>query len=354
MRPATAIIDLKALIHNYRLLRTITKAKVLALVKADAYGHGAVHCAQALQKHVDGFAVSSIEEAITLRTEGIYIPILLLEGFFDAKEELPMILKYDLWCVIHALWQTKYLLEKTLEAPIKVWLKLDTGMHRVGLSPSDYSTSYHYLKNSPNVADIVLMSHFSDADEVQSTRNTAQIQLFNKTTIGLTKEVSLSNSSAILGLGNITNNWIRPGLMLYGVNPLKKKLSFPLRPVMTIYSKIISTRFLTGGERIGYGGKFITTSCMQIGIVAIGYADGYPYQASTGTPVWVEGRRSKILGSISMDMLCIDLTGIDSAQVGSVVELWGKNISVKEIADRSMTIPYQLLCNIKRVTRVYE
>ena len=354
MRPARALIDLQALRHNYQLAREVTGAKALAVIKADAYGHGAVHCAQALEAEADGFAVACIEEALELRAAGIRAPILLLEGFFEA-DELPLIVEHDLWCVVHSLWQLDAIEQATLAKPIQVWLKLDTGMHRVGLHPSEYKSAYQRLQASGKVAKIVLMSHFARADELDSLRSVEQVAVFLAARDDLSAEVSLRNSPAILGWPSVPSDWVRPGLMLYGATPFEQDhpLAARLQPVMTVESKVICVRELPAGEPVGYGAKFITPKPMRIGVVAMGYADGYPRHAPTGTPVLVAGQRSQLLGRVSMDMLCIDLTDVPDAGLGSTVELWGKNILASELAEKAETIPYQIFCNLKRVPRLY-
>ena len=354
MRPARALIDLQALRHNYQLAREVTGAKALAVIKADAYGHGAVRCAQALEADADGFAVACIEEALELRAAGIRAPILLLEGFFEA-DELPLIVEHDFWCVVHSLWQLDAIEQATLAKPIQVWLKLDTGMHRVGLHPSEYKSAYQRLQASGKVAKIVLMSHFARADELDSLRSVDQVAVFLAARDDLSAEVSLRNSPAILGWPSVPSDWVRPGLMLYGATPFEQDhpLASRLQPVMTVESKVICVRELPAGEPVGYGAKFITPKPMRIGVVAMGYADGYPRHAPTGTPVLVAGQRSQLLGRVSMDMLCIDLTDVPEAGLGSTVELWGKNILASELAEKAETIPYQIFCNLKRVPRLY-
>ena len=354
MRPARALIDLQALRHTYQLAREVTGAKALAVIKADAYGHGAVPCAQALEAQADGFAVACIEEALALRAAGISAPILLLEGFFEA-DELPLIVEHDFWCVVHSLWQLDAIEHTKLANPIHVWLKLDSGMHRVGLHPRDYKAAYQRLQAKANVSKIVLMSHFARADELGCTRSEEQLAVFEAARTDLCAEVSLRNSPSVLGWPTMPSDWVRPGLMLYGATPFEEAqaLASRLQPVMTLESKVICVRELPAGEPVGYGAKFITPKPMRIGVVAMGYADGYPRQAPTGTPVLVAGQRSQLLGRVSMDMLCIDLTDVPQAGLGSTVELWGKNILASEVAAKAETIPYQIFCNLKRVPRLY-
>ncbi|WP_047306609.1 alanine racemase [Pseudomonas fluorescens] len=354
MRPARALIDLQALRHNYQLAREVSGVRALAVIKADAYGHGAVRCAQALEAEADGFAVACIEEALELRAAGIRAPILLLEGFFEASE-LALIVEHDFWCVVHSLWQLEAIEQTAVAKPLTVWLKLDSGMHRVGLHPKDYQAAYQRLQASGKVEKIVLMSHFARADELDCPCSSEQVAVFEAARQGLGAEISLRNSPAVMGWPSVPSDWVRPGIMLYGATPFEENNSVAerLQPVMTLESKVICVRELPAGEPVGYGAKFITDKPMRIGVVAMGYADGYPRHAPTGTPVLVDGQRSRLLGRVSMDMLCVDLTDVPQAGLGSSVELWGKNILASEVALAAGTIPYQLFCNLRRVPLVY-
>lgn len=354
MRPARALIDLQALRHNYQLAREVTGAKALAVIKADAYGHGAVRCAEALQDSADGFAVACIEEALELRAGGVRGPILLLEGFFE-PDELSLIVEHDLWCVVHSLWQLEAIEKAAMSKPITVWLKLDSGMHRVGLHPADYQGAYRRLLASGKVAKIVLMTHFSRADELHDSSSVQQLAVFEAARQGLVAETSLRNSPAVLGWPQIPSDWVRPGIMLYGATPFDEAQATAsrLQPVMTLESKIISVRELPAGEPVGYGARFVTAQPTRVGVVAMGYADGYPRQAPTGTPVQVDGQPSQLVGRVSMDMLCVDLTNLPHAGLGSSVELWGKHVLASDVAKAAGTIPYQIFCNLRRVPRLY-
>ncbi|MHA6197987.1 alanine racemase [Pseudomonas wadenswilerensis] len=354
MRPARALIDLQALRHNYQFARKLTGARALAVIKADAYGHGAVRCALALEAEADGFAVACIEEALALREVGIKAPVLLLEGFFEASE-LELIVKHDFWCVVHSLWQLEAIEKASLAKPIQVWLKMDTGMHRVGLHPRDYQAAYQRLQASGKVSKIVLMSHFARADELDSNASNEQVAVFEAARQGLKAEVSLRNSPAVLGWPNIPSDWVRPGIMLYGATPFETAQAEAdrLQPVMTLESKVISVRELPAGEPVGYGARFVSPRPTRVGVVAMGYADGYPRHAPTGTPVLVAGKRSQLIGRVSMDMLCIDLTDVPEAGLGSPVELWGKNVLASDVATQAGSIPYQIFCNLRRVPLVY-
>ena len=354
MRPAQALIDLAALRHNYQLARQCSGGKALAVVKADAYGHGAVLCAQALQAEADGFAVACIEEALELRAAGITQPILLLEGFFEASE-LALIDQHQLWCVVHSLWQLDAIEQARLSRPLQVWLKLDSGMHRVGLFPEQYQAAYRRLQASGKVDKIVLMSHFARADELDCPRTEEQLAVFNAAREGLQAEVSLRNSPAILGWPQVPSDWVRPGIMLYGATPFEQAqaLAAQLKPVMTRQSKIISVRELPVGEPVGYAARFVAERPTRVGVVAMGYADGYPRHAPTGTPVAVDGQLTRIIGRVSMDMLTVDLTDLPQTGLGSRVELWGAQVLASDVAAQAQTIPYQIFCNLRRVPRLY-
>ncbi|WP_374012437.1 alanine racemase [Pseudoxanthomonas koreensis] len=354
MRPARALIDLDALRHNYRLARGLAGGRALAVVKADAYGHGALRCAAALEPEADGFAVACLEEALALRQAGIGAPILLLEGFFEASE-LPLIAEHGLWCVIHAPWQVAMLERCTLQRPIQVWLKLDSGMHRVGIDPEGYVQAWHRLQALPQVSDIIKTSHFARADEPGCTRTLEQLDTFTRVTAGLPGQASLCNSAALMAWPQARADWGRPGLMLYGVAPVPpaRDATAGLRPVMTLESKVISVRDLAAGEPVGYGARFVAQRPTRVGVVALGYADGYPQSAANGTPVAIDGRPGELIGRVSMDMLTVDLTGHPDAGVGSTVELWGRQVAAADVVTCSQTSSYRLLCGVKRVPLQY-
>ena len=354
-RPAVAKIRLDAFRHNYLLAKSIHGQQALAVIKANAYGHGAVQCARAIENIADGFAVAAIEEALALRAANIAKSILLLEGFFEATE-LSVIAQQNLWIVVHHEWQVQALLTVKLTRPINVWLKMDSGMHRVGLSPEDYRSNYEKLINNPNVAQIVLMSHFACADEANSNHPSLQMETFRSATEGLRAPVSLSNSAGILAWPTSHAQWARPGIMLYGSDPTNTQmaaLNAKLRPVMQFESKIISVRTLSKGDSVGYGCAFVADRAIRVGVVACGYADGYPRHAPTDTPVSVNEKLTRLIGRVSMDMITVDLTDIPEATIGSRVELWGDQVAVGDVATCAGTIAYELLCNVKRARFEY-
>ncbi|UJJ33021.1 alanine racemase [Halopseudomonas maritima] len=354
MRPAHALIDLSALRHNYQLAKSLSGCRAFAVIKANAYGHGAVRCAEALQGSADAFAVACIEEALELRAAGIRQPILLLEGWFEA-EELPLLAEHDLWAVLHHEEQLLQLQEATLSRPLHIWLKLDSGMHRVGFSPDEYASVWQRLATLPQVASLSKITHFSRADEPETGRTEQQLATFAAATAGLEGAASLCNSPGILAWPQAHHDWLRPGIMLYGATPFEfaQENAAKLRPVMQLTSRIIAVRELPAGEPIGYGSRFITPRSTRVGVVAMGYADGYPRHAKDGTPVLVDGQRTRLIGRVSMDMLTVDLTDLPASGLGSAVTLWGDGLNASEVARWADSIPYQLFCNLNRVPRHY-
>lgn len=345
-RPIQALIDLSALEQNLSVVRRhAPRARVMAVIKADAYGHGLLRAASAL-KSADGFALLELDAAIRLRDAGYRQPILLVEGFFST-EELALIEQYHLSAVIHHSEQLAMLSAFKRRGGLDVFLKLNTGMNRLGFMPEQFPAALEVLKTSPAIGQITLMTHFAGADEPAGKDSvSAQLQRFTTVAAGRNLPCSLANSAAILHYPETHADWVRPGIMLYGASPFADRTAaeLGLHPVMTISSRIIAVQHLKAGDAVGYGHTFRADRPMQVGIVAGGYADGYPRHAPTGTPVLVNGRRSCILGRVSMDMLHVDLSGIESAGVGSPVILWGEGMPVDEVAQSAGTISYELLC----------
>lgn len=356
MRPTRAVIDLDALRHNLQVTRRVAPySKVLAVIKADAYGHGAVVCAEALGPRTDGFGVATLDEALELRTAGVRHPVVLMAGFFEA-DELPTLSEQRLDPVIHSPWQVEQLLEASIEAPVRVWLKLDTGMHRLGLTADEFRTAYARLRQAPQVEDVVLMTHFADADETSNRETAAQFERFQQTTSGLEGAQSLANSAAILAWPETHGDWTRPGMMLYGWSPLDRPTPAcdELQPVMRLESSVIALHRLEAGETVGYGSRYLCSRPTLIGVVALGYGDGYPRTAPDGTPVLVNDRRCTVAGTVSMDFITVDLTGAEETRVGDPVELWGPSLSANEVATHCGTIAYELLTRVSsRVPRHY-
>ncbi|MDO4997529.1 MAG: alanine racemase [Neisseria sp.] len=349
MRPLRAEIRLDRLRQNYQTLREIQGGKLLAVVKADAYGHGALRCAHALADLADGFGVASIEEAIALREHGIANPIVLLEGVFEASE-YALVDEYCLSPVVGNQWQLEALLQHDWQQKATVWLKMDSGMHRVGIFPHNFAAAYTALQQSGKVENIVKMTHFACADEEERATTERQIEIFDLATEGLEGEASLCNSAGVLAYPTARREWGRTGLALFGVDPFLAN-DPRLQPVMRLVSKVFAERVLQPQEPIGYGATFYTKRSTRVGLVAGGYADGYPRRALTDTPVAIDGTRSRIIGRVSMDMLTVELN--DHQGIGSEVELWGDTVSVNEVAARAGTIAYEVLTHLKRAKMVY-
>jgi len=348
MRPTQALIDLEALRHNYRLARQRHGGRAFAVVKANAYGHGALACARALADEADGYAVAFLDEALALREAGIAAPILLLEGVFDA-DELMEASRRDLWLAVHHTAQIEMLERAVLPAPVYVWLKVNSGMNRCGFLPGAVHQAWKRLVVSGKTKHIGFMTHFARADEPDCPVTAEQIRVFDEATHNLPGERSMANSGAILAWPDAHRDWARPGIMLYGADPLPGEGN-GLVPVMTLQSRVVAVRDLAVGQALGYGGRFVAARPTRVGLVAIGYADGYPRSAPDGTPVAVDGHPARLIGRVSMDMLTVDLTDLPLAGIGSEVELWGKRVSVNAVAQGVGTISYELLCNVKRVT----
>ncbi len=351
-RPIQARIDLSALEHNLHVARRATGARIMAVIKAAAYGHGLLPVAEALNA-ADGFALLDLRDAVQLRDAGFRQTILLMEGFFT-PDELPLVAGHDLACVIHDAHQIAMLDKYPRRGSLSVWLKVNSGMNRLGFAPRDVPAVMEKLKSHPAVRDITLMTHFSHADEAPGVA--AQLQVFNELAAPYRVARSLANSAALLRYPATHADWVRPGIMLYGASPFTDSTArqLGLRPVMTLQSRIISVRGIGVGECIGYGGVFRAEAPMRVGVVACGYADGYPRHAPSGTPVLVDGRRAGILGRVSMDMLSVDLSALPAAEVGSRVTLWGEGLPVEEVAQAAGTISYELLCaRTERVPLVY-
>jgi alanine racemase len=343
MRPLVARVDSAALTHNLMVARRLAGAgRVLAVVKANGYGHGLARVAPAMRA-ADGFAVLTLDEAANLRAQGYTHPVVLLEGFFHA-DEIPEIARRRLQPVIHREDQVEALARARVEHKIDVFLKLDTGMHRLGLGRASWLAALARLKTIPHVGSITLMTHFACADE-PAVGVERQLAVFNEAAQGLPHPVSLANSAALLRYPEAVGDWARPGIMLYGASPFAGQTGadLGLLPAMHLESRLIAIQSVRKGEGVGYGHTFIAPRDMRIGVVACGYADGYPRHAGTGTPIRVEGRLTRTLGRVSMDMLHVDLSDIGHAHVGSEVMLWGDGVPVESVAAAAGTIAYELL-----------
>ncbi|MBU1664776.1 MAG: alanine racemase [Gammaproteobacteria bacterium] len=377
-RPLIARIDLAALAHNLGVAKAAAPhSRVLVAIKANGYGHGLTRVARALRA-ADGFAVLTIEEAAQLRGEGYTHPIVLLEGFFH-PDELPEIAHLRLRPVIHREDQVAILARTHLEHRIDVLLKIDTGMHRLGLRPARVAEVLATLRAIPQVGSITLMTHFACADD-PAIGVAAQLAIFRAclpSPFGASSDLAadvgqpsrmlaprgegaypctLANSAALLRYPETHADWVRPGIMLYGISPFANQTGadLGLLPVMTLESRLIAVQRIRKGEAVGYGATFVAERDMSIGTVACGYADGYPRHAGTGTPILVEGQLTRTLGRVSMDMLSVDLGPVPNAHVGSPVTLWGTNLPAEHVAASAGTIAYELLTALAPRVRVEE
>jgi alanine racemase len=342
-RPIQARIRASAFRSNLALARRrVPAARLMAVIKANAYGHGLMRAARTL-RDADGFAVLDLDAAVGLRSEGYSRRILLLEGFFELPE-LPVMAQHRLAGVVHCEEQLRMLEALPLAAPVDVFLKLNTGMNRLGLAAQELRPALARLQASRNVGEITLMTHFASADDERGIA--WQLDGFEAVTAGLGLPVSLANSATLLRYPQAARDWVRIGIMLYGASPFADETAaqLGLEPVMTLESRLIAVHALSAGEAVGYGAAFRAPAPMRIGVAACGYADGYPRHAGTGTPVLVGGRRTRTLGRVSMDMLCVDLTDVPEAGVGTPVVLWGEGLPVEEVAAAAGTISYELLC----------
>jgi alanine racemase len=355
VRPIRARFNGAALRHNHAVARHHAgSAKLWSVVKANAYGHGLMRSVDALAEVADGFAIIELESAIVLREAGIRQPILMLEGFY-AAEELPLFAEYGLTTVLHSLPQVAAFCALALPVRLPVYLKLNTGMNRLGLVATELTEALQMLTTAGCAGKITLMTHFADADGERGVAD--QLACFEAMRIGRSLSVSLANSAALLRFPEAIGDWARPGIMLYGGSPFPDRQSaaaLDLRPVMTLESELIAVREIAAGEHVGYGCVFTAERSMRIGVVACGYADGYPRHAGTGTPVLVAGQRSRVLGRVSMDKLCVDLDDIAEAGIGAPVTLWGEGLPADAVATAAGTVSYELFCAVTARVPVVE
>jgi len=354
-RPARARLDAQALLHNFaQVRRHAPGAGVLAVVKANGYGHGLAWVATTLTD-ADAFAVASAEEGVAVRAAGIKKqPVVLLEGFFNA-DDLPVLHAHKLDSVVHDEHQLHLLEADPLRAPRSLWIKLDTGMHRVGFPPERLPELVKRLRRLPNLRELRVLTHFANADDPADDATRRQIELFRAHAGQYRLETSLANSAGIVAWPESHAQWVRPGIMLYGGSPLRGKTAeeLALKPVMTFESALIAVHKRRKGDAIGYGGDYACPEDMPVGVVAVGYGDGYPRQAPPGTPVLLNGQRVPLIGRVSMDMITVDLRSQPEARVGDPAVLWGEGLPVDEVAARAGTISYELLCRVTgRVPRV--
>lgn len=355
-RPVLSTIHIAALRHNLLVIRQVAAhARVWAIVKANAYGHGIERVFEGL-RGADGFGLLDLDEAVRVRQMGWRGPILLLEGVFEQRD-LELCSRLNLWHTVHCDEQIHMLATHKTEVPHRVFLKMNSGMNRLGFRPEHYRAAWTRLNALPQVDEISMMTHFSDADGDKGVQH--QMQIFNATVQDLPGERSICNSAATLRhneLGIDPGDWVRPGIALYGSSPdepVHTAADWSLQSTMTLSSKIIATQSLQKGDSVGYGSTFVADKPMLIGVVACGYADGYPRHCSTGTPVLVNGVRTQMVGRVSMDMLTVDLTPLQVAGlqfgIGTEVTLWGRTsngavLSIDEVAKSAGTVGYELMC----------
>ena len=359
-RPTEIIIDLKAVQANCTFAQSLAAhSKTVAVVKADAYGHGAIEVARALEPQVAMLTVSCLEEAVLLREGGIEKPILLLEGCFSA-EEIARAAEHELDLVVHTAEQVGDLQNSHLEYAFKIWLKIDTGMHRLGIEPSMAATTYELLSALPCVDKIVLCTHLASADEQNSDFTLKQLSCYEQAIEPILAamsvaqqneaEQSIANSAGILAWPQTRLSWNRPGIMLYGLSPFAKPhpQADKLQPAMTFKSQVIALRDIQEGECVGYGNSWQAQRKSTIATVAAGYGDGYPRTAKSGTPLLIEGHRAPLVGRVSMDMLCVDVTDLPQLKIGDEAVMWGRasngsSLSASEVASFAGTIAYELV-----------
>ncbi|MDX1633486.1 MAG: alanine racemase [Marinobacter sp.] len=353
-RPTRALVDLSALQHNYRLAcERAAPGQSMAVVKADGYGHGIARVAGALAELAPCFAVACIEEALSIRQAGLSQPVVLLEGVHTA-EDLGICAGQGFEPVLHNAEQLAWLAQSG--ARPRIWIKLNTGMNRLGFPPAELPACLAQARHQ-GVEVRGLMTHFACSDDLDDDFTQVQTRRLQQAAAdypGLA--LSLANSAAHFRPGQPLFHWTRPGIMLYGATPMlaASAAELGLKPVMTLESELIAVRTLQPGDSVGYGATWVAEQSTPMGIVAIGYGDGYPRHAGTGTPAAVNGRRVRLIGRVSMDMLALDLSAVPDARVGDRVELWGGQVSVDEVAASAGTIGYELLTGVTvRVPRIY-
>jgi alanine racemase len=345
-----AVIDTGALRHNLRKIRERARgARIMAVVKANAYGHGLVPTALSLAE-ADAFAVARLEEGLALRAEGITQPIVLLEGVF-AQEHVLEAARHGFDLVVHDPLQVELLEEFTGVHRFIVWIKIDTGMNRLGFRPEDFPEALERLQRmKPAPLEIRLITHLARADDRDDAATRAQLARFRKTIKGLDFATSIANSAGLFGSVQPGCDWVRPGLVLYGASPFADKVGsqLGLQPAMSLETSVIAVRRVPKGEAVGYGGTWKANRDSQVAIVAAGYGDGLARGLASGTPVLIDGHRAPLVGRVSMDMIAVDATDLPSVHVGTPVVLWGEDLPVEEVARHAGTIPYELLCGVSQ------
>ncbi len=345
-----AILSIKNLLHNLQIVKNHTSlSKIIAMVKADAYGHGIEPISLALEKHVNMFGVATIEEALKLRKIGITIPILLTEGVFT-QNELRIAANKNLHVVFHSAEQVDLLKGLSFIVPLQTWIKIDTGMGRLGFAAKEVNYFYNKLLNNNQLTKpIRILSHFACADDFNHPLNQQQIEVFQNIITDIKGEYSLCNSAAIFQFPQCHYNFVRPGLALYGASPILGKMpnDFNLKPVMTIKSKLIAIHSVPKGSSIGYGARYSCVEDMLIGVVAFGYGDGYPITAKDGCPVLINNEICPLVGRVSMDMITVNLRLCRNAKIGDSVILWGEGLSIENIIKFTANSSYDIMTGIK-------
>lgn len=354
MTRAIAAINLTALKHNFSLVKKIAPSRsIWAMIKSNGYGHGLLRVAKILSEEADAFGVACMEEAMTLREAGIKTPIVVMRGFSNERELLKFV-RYHLAAVIHQLDQVRLLEMHHLASPLSVWLKIDSGMHRLGFSIEEISSVYQRLQKSISVwKPIGLMTHLADADNIDRSFTESQINQFFTVTEKMEGPKSIVNSAGLFSYPNALVDWVRPGILLYGISPFSSEngMERNLRPVMTLSAIIAAIKKCRKDDTVGYGCAWCCPEAMPIGIVEIGYGDGYPRHAPNGTPTLLNEKVCPLIGRVSMDMIAIDLRSQPNARIGDKVILWGNGLPVERIAEKAGTIGYELLCNITQRVR---
>jgi alanine racemase len=355
-RPTSATIHTGALRHNLaEVRRRAPVSRVMAVVKADGYGHG-LECVTRALASADAFGVAALSDAERIRAQGLSQPIVLLSGF-DAPEDLVQLQRLNVQTVVHHYEQIAMLEQSgpAIASSIRCWLKVDSGMHRLGFAPGDVGQAHARLA-ALGGGEIVLMTHFASSDEFEKAQTREQLRVFEQATAGLPGPRSLANSAAVLGWPQAHGDWVRPGGALYGISVVagKSGADFGLRPAMTLSTRLLAVNRIPRGERIGYAATWETPEDMPVGVAAIGYGDGYPRRVPAGTPVLVNGQMAPVIGRVSMDLMTIDLRKQPHAKAGDPVVLWGEGLPVEVIADDAGTIGYEPVCSITRRVRFVE
>jgi alanine racemase len=354
LTPIRATIDTAALRHNLaRVRERAPGAQVMAVIKANGYGHGLEAVAGAL-RDADGVAVARLDEALALRSSGCAGRILLLEGTFD-PQQLAAAAAAGLDLMVSGPEQLRMLEQRSGREPVRAWLKIDTGMNRLGFRPEEFREVHERLRRIPGVEpEPVLATHLASAEDKADPKTAGQLAAFQAATTGAPGPRSIANSAGVLAWPAARGDWVRPGLMLYGLSPFPQGTGaeFGLRAVMSFQTRVIAVRKVMAGETVGYGGTWRAARESSVAVVAAGYGDGYPRSARAGTPVLIAGRRAPLAGRVSMDMLAVDVTDLPKVVVGDPVELWGCDVAVEDVARAADTIPYVLICGVSpRVPR---